>query len=34
MGGNSMKKLTADTNDIAEDLAKFLNAWAKGKNLK
>ena len=34
MGGDSMKKLTSDTNDIAEDLAKFLSAWAKGKNLK
>ena len=32
-GGNSMDKLTSDTNDIGEDIAKFLSAWAKGKKL-
>jgi hypothetical protein len=33
-GGDSLKKLTADTKDIGEDLAKFLNAWATDKKLK
>ena len=33
-GGDSLGKLTADTKDIAEDLARFLSTWAKGKNLK
>lgn len=33
-GGDSMAKLVADTRDIGEDLAKFLSAWGKGKNLK
>jgi Domain of unknown function (DUF4410) len=32
-GGNSMDKLTSDTRDIAEDIAKFLSAWAKGDKL-
>ena len=32
-GGNSMDKLTSDTNDIGEDIAKFLSAWAKGQKL-
>ena len=32
-GGNSMGKLVADTKDIAEDLAKFVSAWAKGPKL-
>ena len=32
-GGNSMDKLTSDTRDIGEDIAKFLNAWATGKKL-
>jgi hypothetical protein len=33
-GGNSMDKLTSDTRDIGEDIAKFLSAWAKGEKLK
>jgi hypothetical protein len=33
-GGNSLDKLTSDTRDIGEDLAKFLSAWAKGEKLK
>ena len=33
-GGDSMGKLVSDTKDIAEDLAKFLSAWAKGNKLK
>jgi len=33
-GGDSMKKLTSDTENIGEDLAKFLSAWANGKKLK
>jgi hypothetical protein len=33
-GGDSMGKLISDTKSIAEDLAKFLNAWAKGAKLK
>ncbi len=33
-GGDSLKKLTADTKDVGEDLAKFLNAWATDKKLK
>jgi uncharacterized protein DUF4410 len=33
-GGDSMKKLEADTRNIGEDLAKFLSAWASGKKLK
>ena len=33
-GGSSMGKLTADTKNIAEDVAKFMSAWAKGKSLK
>jgi hypothetical protein len=32
-GGNSLDKLTSDTKDIGEDLAKFLSAWAKGQKL-
>lgn len=32
-GGNSMDKLTSDTSDIGEDIAKFLSAWAKGQKL-
>lgn len=32
-GGNSMDKLTSDTRDIGEDIAKFLHAWATGKKL-
>lgn len=32
-GGNSMDKLTGDTRDIGEDIAKFLSAWAKGQKL-
>jgi hypothetical protein len=33
-GGDSMGKLRDDTKNIAEDIAKFLNAWAKGAKLK
>jgi Domain of unknown function (DUF4410) len=33
-GGDSLGKLAADTRSIAEDLAKFLSTWGKGKNLK
>lgn len=33
-GGDSLKKLTADTEKIGEDLAKFLSTWANGKSLK
>jgi hypothetical protein len=32
-GGDSMGKLTSDTKDIGEDIAKFLSAWAKGGKL-
>jgi Domain of unknown function (DUF4410) len=32
-GGDSMGKLVSDTKDIAEDIAKFLSAWAKGQKL-
>ena len=32
-GGNSLDKLTSDTRDIGEDVAKFLSAWAKGQKL-
>jgi len=33
-GGDSLGKLAADTKDLGEDVAKFLNAWATGKKLK
>src|SRR5262249_22469764 len=33
-GGDSLKKLSADTKTLGEDVAKFLSAWAKGKSLK
>lgn len=33
-GGDSMAKLRADSKDIGEDIAKFLNAWSTGKKLK
>ena len=33
-GGDSLGKLASDTRNIGEDLAKFLHAWATGKNLK
>ena len=32
-GGNSLDKLTSDTKDIGDDVAKFLSAWAKGQKL-
>jgi len=32
-GGNSLDKLTSDTRDIGEDIAKFLSVWAKGQKL-
>jgi hypothetical protein len=32
-GGDSMEKLRSDTTNIAEDIAKFLSAWAKGEKL-
>ena len=32
-GGNSLDKLTSDTRDIGEDIAKFLSTWANGKKL-
>ena len=32
-GGNSMDKLVSDTRDIAEDVAKFMSAWARGQKL-
>jgi hypothetical protein len=33
-GGDSLKKLTSDTEHIGEDIAKFLSTWANGKSLK
>jgi hypothetical protein len=33
-GGDSLKKLTGDTENIGKDLAKFLSEWGKGKSLK
>jgi hypothetical protein len=33
-GGDSMGKLRSDAKNIAEDIAKFLSAWATGKKLK
>jgi uncharacterized protein DUF4410 len=33
-GGDSLKKLSADTKSIGEDIAKFVSEWAKGKSLK
>lgn len=33
-GGDSLKKLTSDTENIGEDLAKFVSAWASGKSLE
>jgi hypothetical protein len=33
-GGDSLGKLTSDTKNLGEDLAKFLNTWATGKKLK
>jgi hypothetical protein len=33
-GGDSLEKMTDDTKRIAEDVANFLGAWARGKSLK
>ena len=33
-GGNSMEKLRSDSKSIGSDIAGFLDAWARGKNLR
>jgi hypothetical protein len=33
-GGNSMDKLTSDSRSIGQDIAEFIDAWARGKSLK
>jgi hypothetical protein len=32
-GGDSLGKLSSDSKSIGEDIAKFMSAWATGKNL-
>ena len=32
-GGDSLGKLLSDTRSIGEDIARFLEAWARGKSL-
>lgn len=34
MDGDSMDKLRSDTKNIAEDIAEFMSAWAKGAKLE
>jgi hypothetical protein len=33
-GGDSLDKLISDSQDIGEDIGKFLTKWAKGESLK
>ena len=33
MGGDSLAKMRADSENIGEDLAKFIRAWLTGKKL-
>ncbi|MCP4654334.1 MAG: hypothetical protein GY856_02835 [bacterium] len=33
-GGDYIPKMRADCRRLGEDIAKFLDAWVKGKNLR
>jgi hypothetical protein len=33
-GGDSLGKLLSDTRSIGEDVARFLEAWGRGKSLE
>ena len=33
-GGDSLKKMTKDSKNLGQDIAEFLDAWVKGKNLR